>query len=75
MSNFLNKKLKFENSLYILYCLIGVIYGIITMFSDKLDGIRIFSSNTLGLILLIISSGLLLAEVVLLTIYNPLSSF
>lgn len=70
MSNFLNKKLKFENSLYILYCLIGVIYGIITMFSDKLDGIRIFSSNTLGLILLIISGGLLIAEVVLLTIYK-----
>ena len=70
MNNFLNKKLKFENSLYILYCLIGIIYGIITMFSNKLDGIRIFSSNTLGLILLIISGVLLLAEIVLLIIYS-----
>lgn len=70
MNNFLNKKLKFENCLYILYCLIGIIYGIITLFSNKLDGIRIFSSNTLGLVLLIISSALLLTEIILLTIYK-----
>lgn len=66
MNRFLNKKSRFENSLYILFCLIGLGYGLITNFSSDLSGIRIISSNTLGLVLAIISGLLLVVEIILL---------
>ncbi|MBQ8293574.1 MAG: amino acid ABC transporter permease [Bacilli bacterium] len=68
MFNFINKKSRFENCLYILFCLIGLIYGLITSFSSDLSGIRIICSNTTGLILQIVSGLLLVAEIVLLLV-------
>lgn len=68
MSSFINKKIRFENSLYILFCLIGLVYGFITSFSSDLSGIRIISSNVLGLILQIVSGLLLIAEIILLIV-------
>lgn len=67
MKNLLTKKIKFENCLFILFCLLGIGYGIYTIFND-LSGIRIFSSNITGILLLIVSSGLLILEIVLLII-------
>lgn len=72
MSNFINKKIRFENSLYILFCLIGLVYGIITSYSSDLSGIRIINSNFLGIILEIVSSLLLIAEIIfLIKVKNP----
>ncbi len=68
MNNLLNKKIKFENCLYIVFCIITIIYSIIIIKSNNLDGIRIFSSNILGLIILIISAILLISEITLLII-------
>ena len=55
MKNFLKKKINFENCLYILFCLLGIGYGIYAVTGD-LTGVRIFSSNVTGIILLVISS-------------------
>lgn len=65
MKNFLKKKINFENCLYILFCLLGIGYGIYAVTGD-LTGVRIFSSNVTGIILLAISSILLVLEIVLL---------
>ena len=48
MKNLLTKKIKFENCLFILFCLLGIGYGIYIIFND-LSGIRIFSSNITGI--------------------------
>ena len=65
MKNILTRKIKFENCLFILFCLLGIGYGIYTIFSD-LSGIRIFSSNITGILLLAVSSILLVVEILLL---------
>lgn len=65
MKSFLSKRFKFENCLYILFCLLSIGYGVYAVTSD-LTGIRIFSSNVTGYILLAVSSILLVLEIVLL---------
>ena len=70
MNNFLNRKGKYENCLYIIFSILSIIYGIYIFNYSCIDGIRILSSHTLGLILAIVSAILLIAEIVLLCIYK-----
>ncbi len=68
--NFFNKKGRFENTLYILFCLIGLIYGLITSTASDLSGIRVICSNTLGFVLLAVAGALIVAEILLLTVFK-----
>ena len=65
MKNILTKKIKFENCLYVLLCLICIGYSIYVI-NKNLSGIRIFSNDVSGYILLTISSVLLTVEIILL---------
>ena len=67
MITILSKKIKYENCLYILLCLIGISYGIYTI-NNNLTGMRIFASNITGYCLLSIMSFLLISEIILLFI-------
>lgn len=72
MNSFINKRSRFENSLHILFCLVSLVYGLVISLTSDLTGVRIFGNNTLGLVLVVISAVLLIAEIVLLTVYkNP----
>lgn len=69
MKKILTRNFKFENCLYILFCLFSIGYGLYAVTSN-IDGIRIFSSGFSGIMLLILSSILLIIEIVLLITKN-----
>lgn len=69
MVNLLSKKIKYENCLYILFCLISITYGIYAV-NNNLSGIRIFTSSITGYCLISIMSILLISEIILLIIKN-----
>ena len=68
--NILNKKGKYENCFFYLFAIIALIYGIITLNKTDLSGFRIISSNTIALILVILSGLLIVLETILLTVYK-----
>ena len=68
--NILNKKGKYENCFFYLFGIISIIYGIITLNKTDLSGFRIISSNTIALILVILSGVLIVLETILLTVYK-----
>lgn len=62
MKKFINNN-RYINCLYIIFCLINVIFSINILSSENLEGIRIISSNILAILLLSISGILLLIEI------------
>ncbi len=68
--NFFNKKGRFENSLLILFSLIGLGYGLIIGFTDNLTGIRILFNNGLGYALSAVSVIIIILEILFLTVFK-----
>ena len=68
MENIILRKIKYENCFYILFCLMSIIYSVYIINNNNLEGIRIFSNNIIGIILLIVSCILLIIEIILLFI-------
>ena len=66
--NIIKKHIKYENCFLYLFSIIALIYGIILLFSNNLDGIRIFGSNTTCYILIGISALLIILETIFLTL-------
>ena len=65
MKKFINNN-RYFNSLYIIFSLICIIFGINIKTSSNISGIRIFASNIAIYILLFLSLTLLLIEVLIL---------
>ncbi len=55
MKSFFKKKSRFENSLLILFAIIGLGYGLITYLNGNYDGLRIIKLDILAIILSILS--------------------
>ena len=67
---FFNRKGKYENCFFYVCALISLIYGIITVTSNNLDGIRIFNSNASSYILIGVSALLIILETIFITVYK-----
>ena len=67
---FFNRKGIYENCFFYVCALISLIYGIITVTSNNLDGIRIFNSNASSYILIGVSALLIILETIFITVYN-----
>ena len=67
---FLTNKGKYENCLFFMYAILSLIYGIFVATYNDLTGIRIFNSNTTCYILIIISTLLIISEIIFITIYK-----
>ncbi len=67
---FFTNKGKYENCFFYLYAFISLIYGIFIATSNNLNGIRIFSSNTIGYVLISISVILIISETIFITSYK-----
>ena len=67
---FFNHKGKFENCFFYVFAIISLIYGIVIVTSNNLDGIRIFNSNTATYILIGFSVLLMIFETIFITVYK-----
>ena len=71
MNRILNKKINFENCIYILLSILILVYGVYIL-NNNLIGVRIFKGNILGIILIVVSIAFIITEIILLIIkkYN-----
>lgn len=67
---FLTNKGKYENCLFFMYAILSLIYGIFVATYNDLTGIRIFNSNTTSYVLIVISTILIISEIIFITIYK-----